>query len=100
MRLDRQYPWNLQLTTHELGVIRKLLKGIDLTPEEETEADRLSNVVEDIYERLRTKTNDQDLEISPPREYLAGTQRRDVRDGRDARDPAPGSRSHRAPLRH
>lgn len=94
MFLERNYPWNLKLTTFELGIVRKLLKDVELTPDEEAEASRLSTILEDVYERLATKKNELDLEASPPQDYVTGTQRPMRESYR-----GPDSRSHRLPPR-
>ncbi len=52
------YPWVLRLTDEELSVLQKVLRGDDLSADEEEAADHLSNTVDLIRPKAeRTRKN-------------------------------------------
>jgi hypothetical protein len=49
MYLTKNYSWRIDVTTLELNVIRKCLRGTELTEAEEAVADKLSSTMDSVY---------------------------------------------------
>lgn len=50
MYLKKNYSWTVDLTTFELNVVRKCLRGEDLNDAEDAVAEKLSSTMDSVYE--------------------------------------------------
>lgn len=49
MYLNKNYAWRIDVTTFELNVLRKVLRGDDLTEAEDSVAEKLSSTMDSVY---------------------------------------------------
>lgn len=63
-----EYAWHLQLTDDELTVVQKVLRGDDLTDDEEGQADHLSSTLDLIRPKAERSRNFKGRRRNRPRD--------------------------------